>query len=282
LLRGLAPVVTCLCCLNLALGRETEEQFIRENPNSLHERFWLNAGIFRPYISTTLRLDLQGGMQLGTTINLEEDLGIKDSVSQGAAQAGLYLSKRLFVSLEFFQLNREHVQTLEKDIQWGDEAFHIGATVGAFFDFELYRLAFGYDLVQGEKSYFGFVLGTHMIDTAVGIGIQLDGVGRVHIDTDASSGGFLPIPNIGFYYVYVPSARWRMVSRLDWFGLSIGEWDGKLWSGGLALRYYLNNNFYLGAGGEYFRIDVNYANSKWHGELDLEYYGPFVQIGCRF
>ena len=282
LLRGITPVTVGCFCLGYVSAQGSAIDSSGENTTSLHERFWINAGLFRPHISTTLRLDYQDGSQLGTSINLEDDLGMEDSLSQGAAQAGLYLSNRLFVSLEYFQLNRRHTRTLEKDIQWGEEEFHVGATVGAFFDFELYRLAVGYDFFQNENSYFGVVLGAHMIDTAVGIGLKLDGVGQARIDTDASSGGFLPIPNIGLYYIYSPNARWRIVSRLDWFGLSIGEWDGELWSAGLTLRYYLTNNFFLGVGGEYFRIDVNYTRADWHGALELEYYGPFIQVGCRF
>jgi hypothetical protein len=248
------------------------------------DRAWISGGIFYPRFDSSARLDAENG-DIGTGIDLEKDLGLDESLALFSFQGGFYFTERFRVELEYFDLDRSSNYVLDRDIMWGDEVYEIGANVGARFDVAFTRLAIGYDIFQKENYSFGVAVGAHFMDASLGIQAFTtieDSETDRNIDTDASTSGLLPVPNIGFYGNYILGNRWRIEGRMDWFGIKIGEWDGILYSAEVNLQYYFTKNVSIGVGLQYFLFDVEYDNADWNADLSYEYFGPKLNLGFHF
>ena len=108
------------------------------------------------------------------------------------------------------------------------------------------------------------------------VGYSIDG------DIDASSKELLPVPNIGFYGHYLFKDKWLLEGRLDWFGITYGEWGGTLFSTDIRLAYLFINGISIGTGLHFFDVDVNYKARFWKGNLKYQFFGPRVDIAYRF
>jgi hypothetical protein len=254
-----------------------------EKPSSLVDRGYIDVGWFFPMnISSKVRLD-STRLGLGTKVSYEDDLGFADTQSQFSARAGYYFNDRFQVSLEYYSLNRSNSKTLTREINWGDETFEIGARVKAFFDVELIRVAFGYDILRKDNYRLGFTLGAHVFDAATGIDLVAgigENLGRV--GTDAETGGLFPIPNLGINYSYSFNEKWRFDAWADWFGISLGEWDGTFFAGSASFCYFLTENWSLGLGVQLLNLEVNYDDSKWKGRAEFGYIGPRIDLSYQF
>jgi hypothetical protein len=247
----------------------------------LKHKGWLQAGFFYPFFNTTARLDLSAADK-GTSIDLEDDLGMESEISSASIRGAYYLSERWRLEAEYLNLDRSASKEISREIEWGDETFEAGASVRAFFDIQIARLAVGYDFYQNERAFLGFTVGAHLLDASAGIAAAAFVGDKIDLDDDVSTGGVLPVPNLGFYGSYLLSDRWRLDGRLDWFGIEVGEWDGTLITADLQLAYYLSESWSLAGGVQYFNIDVNYDNSTWRGGLEFQYIGPRLEISWRF
>lgn len=249
----------------------------------LKQKGWLQAGLFYPFFDTSARLDVSA-TERGTTIDLEDDLGMDSEINSFSIRGGWYFTERWRLDADYFNLDRDSSAVLSREIEWGDEIYEVGVTVSAFFDVRIARIAIGYDFFQRDRAFIGFNLGAHLLDTSAGLAAANNGGSVIssQLDQDVSTGGLLPVPNLGFYGSYLLGDRLRLDGRMDWFGISIGEWDGTMFTTDVQLVYYLTEAWTVSAGLQYFNIDVNYNASYWSGGMEYQYFGPRVEFGFLF
>ena len=90
------------------------------------------------------------------------------------------------------------------------------------------------------------------------------------------------MPNFGFYTSSKMGERWRFVSRLDFFMLSMGEWGGDFLSASAQLKYLIHKNFYVAAGMQYMVVNVKYDTRLLDGRIHYRHFGPRLDVGFRF
>lgn len=245
-------------------------------------RAWINGGVFLPQVDSSVRLDSQeSGM--GTTIDLEDDLGMSKSETMVSVNAGLYFSKRFRVESEYFDLERSGLRRINEEIVWGDEIFQAGADLLSRFDVQMVRVGFGYDIYQRDNWGLGFTLGAHLLDSSVGIDAEavIENT-RASISEDASTESIFPLPNVGFYGYYLLNERWFLVGRIGFFDITIGEWGGELITTELAIHYRLTKRFSAGAAFEYFQLQADYEDDTWKGMMEFKYFGPKIYLSLHF
>jgi hypothetical protein len=250
----------------------------------LKSKAWVDVGLFYPFFDTTARLDISV-TERGTTIDLEKDLGMDSEMRSSSFRAGMYLSKRWRLEAEYFNLDRSSTGEISREIHWGDEIYEAGATIEAFFDVRIGRLALGYDFFVRDKAIIGFTLGAHLLDSGAGIA-STSNIGGGDDDfeqtRDVSTHGILPVPNVGFHGSYILGRKWRLDGRLDWFGISLGEWDGVLFASDVQFVYFISDSWTASLGVQYFNITVNYDPRFWRGGLEYQYLGPRIEVGFEF
>jgi hypothetical protein len=183
---------------------------------------------------------------------------------------------------QYFRVSAAKEVVLEREIEWEDNTYQAGATVKGGYGLSLYRIFFGRVISTGQKHELGGGLGIHGLNTNAFI------EGEAFID-DASAGFsresvsvFLPLPNIGVWYIWAPTTKWSFSAEIDWFGIKIGDYSGGLWnlSPGVCFQAFKNIGFRVNY--HYLNYYANVTQDRWNGSFDMTFQGPSVGVTANF
>jgi hypothetical protein len=240
---------------------------------ALQDRWAFQLGVYSPKVNTTFRLNGTGGL-IGTEVNAEEDLGLRERNDMPAFLASVRLGERWKLEFEYLSLERENSRSLSRTINWGDNTYTIGASVNSSFNTDIYRLSVGYSFVKDVQKEFGVVLGLHATDILARINAAA--VGTEEGDVLA------PLPTIGIYGAYAPTPRWLISGRVDVFSLKYEEFDGQLVNTTLGVDYRIWRNLGLGAAWRYIDYDLSVAASRYEGAINYRFSGPLLYLVSSF
>jgi len=254
-----------------------------KNP-MLTDRFLARAALFVP--SRAFQVGVNGNIETENTgdIDFDETFGL------GGTQNTLNLdfmwrfskSKLWSVRGQYFSVGAEKETTLDREIEWEDVTYPVGASVKGGFGLKLYRTFFGRVISTGQKHELGGGLGFHGLNTNVFI------EGEAFIN-DASAGfrresvkAFLPLPNLGVWYFWAPAPKWAFSAEVDWFGIKIGEYSGGLWnlSPGVTFQPFKTIGFSVKY--HYINYYANVNQNNWNGSFDMIYQGPSIGLNANF
>jgi long-subunit fatty acid transport protein len=194
---------------------------------NVDDRYWLEAQAFWPDIDTTVAVAGNGGL-VGTKIDLESDLKLKDRKSLPAFFAGARFGDHWSIIGEYYALNRSASASANRDITFDDVTFPSGATISSEFDTDVYRLAVGYSFIRNDKADLGVALGLH----ATQFSVALEGqghVGSAAVQTqNRKRDALAPLPTVGLYGAYQVTPRLSLGGRVDYLSLKVSDYDGRL------------------------------------------------------
>lgn len=250
----------------------------------LTSKFIINAGLYIP--TKSLKVQANGN----SIANQEIDFGKtfkfdnKESTFAGNFMWRFSKSQKWSVSLEYFRISNRQKAALDREIEWEDTVYPVGAEVEAGLGFNLYRLFFGYAISQGEKHEFGAGLGIHAMDVSTFIqGNAFIGEFGANFDLDRKSvSAVAPVPNIGLWYFYAPHPRWALSVRLDWFGITVNDIDGSLWNVAPGIKFQAWENIGFGFNYRFFKTKVKMDTSAWDGAIDFKFNGPLLTLSANF
>ncbi|OIQ29589.1 MAG: hypothetical protein BM564_05105 [Bacteroidetes bacterium MedPE-SWsnd-G2] len=267
---------------SVGLAQNSDSTSIKKHRH-LTDRFIGNVGIFIPSKSIKIKAN-------GESPNQEIDFGktFKLSEQQSTLAANFIWrfskNKKWSVGLEYFAVQSTKSTTLEEEITWEDVTYPVGVTAEAGFGIDLYRLFFGRVISSGDKHEFSGGIGIHGLD----MNAFIEGQGyidddNINLDLERKSAKFLaPVPNIGLAYFYAPTTKWLFAARIDWFAISLDEFDGSLWNIAPSIKYQAFNNFGISAGYRYFSTKLDVNKDILNGSVKLEYHGPLLSINFNF
>jgi len=93
------------------------------------DRFALRVLYWPASITTDLRLDERDG-STGTELSAENDLGMKDSKSEGRAELMFRLRERNRLRVDYMKLGRNGDQVLNQQIHFGNQTFNVTVDPG--------------------------------------------------------------------------------------------------------------------------------------------------------
>lgn len=240
---------------------------------ALQDRWAIQLGVYSPKVNTTFRLNGSGG-QIGTEVNAEEDLGLKERNDMPALLASVRLGERWKVEAEYLSLRRENSRALSTTIDWGDNTYTVGTTVNSEFRSDIYRLSAGYSFVRDAQKEFGVALGLHATD--ISASITASSVGSEAGDVLA------PLPTIGVYGAYAFTPRWLLAGRVDIFSLKYEQYDGALTNATLGVDYRFARNFGVGAAYRYIDYDLRVSATRYNGGINYRFSGPLLYLTTSF
>ncbi len=163
---------------------------------------------------------------------------------------------------------------LDTDIEWGDQVILAGSSVFAGSDFKLTRVFFGRAFDSALNYDYGLGLGIHRIEIDAFIGEDI--IISFGETTEVSASG--PLPNIGGWYYYSPSANWILGGRLDWFQVSVGDYAGGLVNFSVGANYQLFKHFGIGLNYQVFSLNADVKNSTWRGRVESTFRGFSINL----
>ena len=246
-----------------------------------NERFNLRAsGFFAQSIDTRVRLDGRinaGGQEwdFGTTIDMAEQLNLETSVNVFRAEAMWDFGNAHRINLAWFDMQERGQVKLSDMIDFGDTDFAAGLTVDSYFRTNILRVAYTYFFIQKPRLQLGLSLGIHVMKVAAGVGV---------VDTSASedTGLTAPLPVLGVSFDYALTNQVLLRAHGEYLKVSYEDYAGELIDLYGAVEWRVSNNWSLGAGIEYFDIDVVTTRERIRLEVQHDWIGYQAYFSFRF
>ena len=263
-------------------GQDNQEQdsFVK-NP-ILTDKFLIGAGLYSPLNKVVFGVDGKLETDIKDDIQFDERFQLDDSQQSFALNFTWRFSKNYSVTAEYFAVNTSKTVTLDETVEWNDKTYEVGAEVTGGYKFALYRVFFGRVISRGNKHEFGGGLGFH----TVGVKAYIEGNASVNEGSASfersSASVTLPLPNIGFWYIWAPHQKWAFTGRVDWFGVSISNYSGNLWGLTPGITYQAFKNIGFSANYRYLTLNAKVDKDTWKGNFGMDFYGPSFKVTANF
>jgi len=254
-----------------------------QNTNDKHpiltSKFQGVAGIYIPAKKIAISAD---GSAPNKDINFSEAFNFNNSEVTPFFNFNWRFSKKWKLGVEYFAIKNANKAVLKEDIVFDNITFKEGTNIRGGFGINMYRVFIGRSFSRGFKHEFGAGLGVHALNTNAFIeGDVLTSEGDISFEKRRVS-ALIPLPNLGFWYYYTPTPKIALVARLDWFGITVGEYSGSLWNIAPGIKYQLFKNIGLGVDYRYFLLKARVNQSDWNGNFDMSFQGPLLVLTANF
>ncbi len=246
-------------------AEEAREEAAPEEPNRLYPRFRISAGAFATFFGTTLRLD---GENIGTEIDLEDDLGFDTKRFDFRTDGFLRLGRRHRIAFGYFNLSRNSRKVIDERIEFGDDVFDIDTEITADFKTEFVTAGYSFSFLARRKVEVAAALGLAAMFTKTGIEAvgTIDGedIGAQREEQSAT----FPIATLGFDVSWAPISRLIVRGRAGGLKVNISDIEASVGDWGLSADYFFTPAFGAGAGFNWSKLGVAKTGDR---TLDLTY-----------
>ncbi len=252
----------------------------------LTDNFLIGVGIFNPLKKVNISAEgsIPTAEYIDNDLDFDNGFGLNDFETTFTFDFMWRFSKSNKWSLraEYFKISNTEKAVLEEDVEWEDLIFREGTSVKGGFGLALYKIFIGRVISTGDKHELGGGLGVHALDVSAFIEGNA-GINDDEIEFERSEVSVVaPLPNIGFWYFYAPTEKLSFTAKLDWFGISIGDFGGSLWNLSPGVNYQVYKNIGLGASYKFFRVDIDVDKDDWKGNFNMSFSGPALTINWYF
>src|SRR4030095_1817308 len=159
-MRRIAAAVAA--CSMLGVAHAAEESAVVER-NPLESKFIVDVGYFFLSTDTQVRVDGESSNQVGSDVNFDDTLGIGD-FDRFRVDGSWRIAPRHLIRAMYFQNNRHATRSIERDVNFQDETFPVGATVDARTELTVAQLSYEYAFLRRENYELAGGIGIHYLD----------------------------------------------------------------------------------------------------------------------
>jgi len=251
------------------------QEAIPDHP-ALRDKFYFALGAYFPRTTTSAELESRTGV--GTNIDFENTLGMKESKTVPMGMARWRTSERWRVEAEYFQLNRSGDKTIDRTINWGDQTFPVNSTVSSKFDFSDLRLSGGYSFFKTKDKEVGVALGLHVAGYDANLSGNFNGA-PINSQSEKLTA---PLPVLSAYGQFALTDRWAVGGRMDRFALKYGKFSGNLTGIALDVMYQPFKNVGFGIGSRALALKVAAEDEGRKAEFKQTFQGPVLFVNASF
>jgi hypothetical protein len=242
------------------------------------EKFKLTAGLFVPISSTKVQAGVNGSAN-GTDIDFEKDLGFGSSIATFLANFQWRISRRSRVNLGYYNIRRSSTHTLQKDITFNDQTYHVNTSVNTYFNTAIYQFSYGYAFIVKHNYEVGVLIGAHTVGATAGI--SANGA-NAQLSTDNNFGFTAPLPDFGIWGGYAFSNRFAVNLDFDYLSLTINNINGRLLAYDLVFSYKLIRQLDLSLAYTGLNFNVKTTKKNVTGDFRWGYNGPTLGFTFAF
>ncbi|NJO12607.1 MAG: porin family protein [Gammaproteobacteria bacterium] len=242
------------------------------NPND--ERLRLSAGVFAADSRTELRLDSDAGT-LGTLVNAEQDLGLRDHSDAGDVEVELRVRDRHRIRFNYFKLDRNASQALSRQIRFGDDVYNVNDVVTSAIDMRNFGVTYSYEFLRFERYELGASFGVNLV--------ELDATAAVaarNIREQESRTG--PTPTVGVHTLFRITKRIHAELRAEYMQLHIDDFEGTVTNLRGALIYRFNDSLGVGLGYALLETEVESEQLQDTGRFSIANDGALLFVRVAF
>jgi hypothetical protein len=173
--------------------------------------------------STDIKIFSQN-LPLGARLDIENDLGVRESFTVPRMTLGWRFGRRHVLSGGYYDLSRDGVKRLERTIVLpGDVEFPIEIEVATTLRIGLSKLQYTYLFHRDKKVTLGIGAGLFVAS----LGADLSATAEVGPEPQSApafdASVTAPLPLLGFRLTYKITERWGVIASSDWFLLSYDD-----------------------------------------------------------
>ena len=277
--RSSRKVGAVLACAALSLGAAAPA-VAEDAPNVLEDSWHLALGSFM--LDSDTEVQLNGDTQSGSAVDWENTFG-DDSLTRFRIDGQWRFADRHKARFMWFSSSRSRSETLEEEIDWGDQTFPVNAKVKGEFDFDVYELAYEYAFLRRESYELSGSIGLHYTELSMSLAAKASSSGGT-LQTDIKEEGSVgaPLPVIGLRGLWQLPHNFWIDAQAQFFALTIDEYDGNLQDYKVVVAWQPKRWFGLGLGYNHFTVDVDVDADRFDGSLDWTYKGPMLSYSAVF
>jgi hypothetical protein len=241
------------------------------------------GAFFVTQTNTEIRL-FSTDVPLGTRLNLEKDLGLRDSFTVPRMTLGWRFGKRHILTGGYYDLSRDGFKRLERTIELPrDNDLDVGLEVATRFKTRIAKLQYTYLFHRDKKVTLG--VGAGLFVASLGAELTLTGnVGSKQGSATALDESVTaPLPVFGLRLTYKITTKWGLFASSDWFLLSYrDEYKGILSDTQVyaAHRTFKHVGFAAGINIQTFDIELDDDDLLW--QIDLRGVGFLAAVTFYF
>jgi hypothetical protein len=210
---------------------------------NLYDKFQINLSVTGVILNSTIRVDGSDEGD-GTDIDVEDDLGMEKTKIQPRLSLRWRPGRRHELEGGYQWARRNAEKRLEREINFGDSTYALGADIKSTFNTDLAFLTYRFAFTAKERTQIGAALGLGVLFFDVGLEAlgtgQGPGTGR-SFDVSKSVKG--PLGSIGLYGRFLAGDSWQFELDARAMKISIDRFHPRVFEGGAAARYYFSPKF---------------------------------------
>jgi len=238
------------------------------------EHFRMSAGIFAADSTTAVRLDADNG-DVGTPVNAELDLGLRDHSDAGDVEVETRIRERHRVRFTYFKLDREATRQLDRQISFGNDVYEIDDVVSSRIDMRNFGLTYSYEALHLDRAEAGLSFGINLVEITAAAEVQA----RAIREEESRAG---PTPTFGVHALLRITRRLHMDVRAEYMQLGIDDFEGSVTSlfGSIVFRF--NRNIGVGLGYKLLETQVDSQGEGETGNFTIENSGGVAFLRVTF
>ena len=237
------------------------------------ERFSIGLGAFITEQSTDTRLN--GGVNDGSDIDFEKDLGLKSSGTFFRADGYYRFNRKHRLDFSIYDLSRDGSAQINRDINFGDETFNVNTTVSSKFDLLILKAGYTYTFLQRDSGYLGASVGAYVADTTIKLSEPT--LGSVE---SRSVTAVLPVVGLRGEYAITP--KWTFRGNGQVFKYEVDNIDGSFSDIYAGVDYKLTKQVAIGLGYNRVNFNIDASKNDFDGKLDWDYDGILLNLKYDF
>ena len=241
------------------------------------EKFCVNTGVFLTTVDSSVRF----GSGLGVDIDVEKalDLNSTNTVFRADALWRFTQNRRHRIDFTWFSFRRDGNRQIVEDIIIEDDdgntiTIPSGSSVEAFFDLDIYELAYSYSFFQDDRIDLAAGIGIYVMP--IDFGIKVSGL----LDEDEEENFTAPLPVFSLRMDVALNPRWFIRTGAQVFYVEIDNFNGSIMEFRTALEYNPWKHVGIGLGFDTLGIRLESENEDWPG-IDLKGKVEFNYVGLQ-
>lgn len=267
---------TCACALSAILAgllaatpasaQLSPAQGLIENP------FVANLGAF--IVATDVRASVNGTSAKNPEVNFDDSFGTASDETRVRADLLWRMNPKHHVRFLYFNNDVTRNRVLDRDIQWGDTTYHVGANVESQVKLKVYELAYEYAFIHQPTYEVNGSLGIHYMDLRLKLaGNATTGGGATTAFVTEERKLPAPLPVIGVRAGWAFAPQWYLEGLGQFLKINVDGYKGHWFDARAGVTWMFHRNFGVGLGYNRWTTRVDVDRSNFNGSARFGYSG---------
>jgi hypothetical protein len=242
----------------------------------------IRAGGLIADVASQIRVNTSLG-ELGTDIDLEDDLGFASNESVAFVEGAWRISRRNQLQADYVNIHREVANVRPgRTITFRDTTYTVNSTIDSFLDTWYLSVNYGFAFIANPKAEVGVTIGATLMRINTGIGLSVGNNDDVSRDLADNAEFSAPIPLPGVFTNLRPHPRVGLDGSFRLIGASIDKFDGLMWQAKFGGDVTLIPHLALGAAYYFNNSHLDRDGRAFDGRIEYDFQGPQVYGSVSF